>query len=334
MRDLLYKFSWVGVIILFIGFVAVTPIDAINQSKSTGQFWNAIIVAIAFVVTVVAAIILAIFRLLQLRRTLADIPRRYMIHLDDVSAKSAKLIASERTRCADIVERAKPQGKISHAGLMNPEVSNGVLDVPYEDVIIASSSRMELRATQLSPLFQRPIGMPFREYLLLLNSYKLIDNPDLLGKFIDMYEKARFSGKPIEEDQFNEYVACCIGVMFSIKAMDGNQSIRTQDSPSLFPSDSNNMVGNLALSRTSTLDRVLPGSRCHSRESSHVLPSYIYPHSSSSIVRPPITRFNSALSPSHTLSPLSTHISVAHSDGSDESSDIPSDSSVIIRRVS
>lgn len=331
MKDFYYKFSWVGVIILLVGFIAVTPIDAIRQSESTGQFWNAIIVVIAYIIAVIAAMVQSILRIIQVRRTLADIPKRYMIRLDDISSRSAKLIASERARCMDILDKCKPRNKISHAGLMNPEISGGMLNVPYEDVIIASTVRLEQRATQLSPFFKRPIGMPLREYLLLLNSYKLIDNTDMLFKFIRMYEKARFSGQPLEEDFFNDFVATCIGILFSIKAMDSNNFSRAQESPNLAAYDTSN------LSRSSTVDR-MSGSRGHSQENSQAFVTPFHPYSSSAVARPPITRFNSALSPthshsqSHTLSPLSTYVSIARTD-SRASSDVQSDSSVIIRHI-
>lgn len=224
---ILYRSSFVILVLVFGGLLVVTPIDTILQSQRSGQFWNVIIIVVAHVLTVLAVAILYTIRLVISRRSLADIPRRYIPRPEDISIESAKIIQSELSRCEDIVQKTLPMEKISHPGLMNPTLSNGNVNAPYEDVIETVNSFLELKSKTLHSSFGRPIGMPVREYVLLLLSYGAIDSPETVNKFITLYERLRFSGKPIQEKDFNDYMECSFKLLLNIKMPDGADEIRT-----------------------------------------------------------------------------------------------------------
>ncbi|ANB11540.1 Dlt1p [Sugiyamaella lignohabitans] len=214
----LYRISLICFLSIFIALLVATPIDVVHQSGTSGQFWDAIIVLIAYALTVVIAIFLYLVRLIQVRTSLSDIPRRYVMRKDDVSERCASRIRSELARCATIVEETLPQSEdISHPGLRNPDFTEGSMDIPYEEIAAACSTIVELKSKSLHPTFVRPRGMPLREYLILLESYDLLDWSEHTDMFLDLHEKARFSAKPLEEDEFNDYIESTIHLLYSIK---------------------------------------------------------------------------------------------------------------------
>jgi hypothetical protein len=220
-QNVLYRITLVFFISAFIALLAVTPIDTIHQSQTSGQFWDAIIIVVAYVLTVLSAVLLYLIRIWHVRRSLSDIPRRYMVRDDDIAEMSFNRIRSELARCAWIAhEVQKPRGRISHAGLRNPEIAEGVV-APYEEIVVTSNNIIEKKARTLHPSFARQKGMALREYLILLESYKLIDESANLEYFIGLYERARFSGKPMEEQEFNEYMEACFQMIYSIKLPEG-----------------------------------------------------------------------------------------------------------------
>ncbi len=120
-------------------------------------------------------------------------------------------------------------GTISHPGWSSPSS----LDLPslhYDPVIIELPHLIEAKAVSLAPadplpitpsspggspepplpdalaveLLQRPATMGFRDYISHLTSLDMIHPPTLGESFLALYEKARFSGRPLGEEKFRE----------------------------------------------------------------------------------------------------------------------------------
>lgn len=222
---ILYRASLLLLLAVFIGLLVVTPIDTILQSQSSGQFWNVIIIVVAYAITVVIALILYATRLVKTRRSLSDIPRRFIPRKDDLPKESGKLIEQELDRCLDIVNQTLPvKQHISHPGLMNPKISQGQFDAPYDQVIDTLNYYLELKTKKLYPGFKRPKGTPMREYIIWLIDYNVIDDQQTAWKFIQVYQDAKFSNQLITEEQFDEYMEVCVKLMFSIKDPDNSNN--------------------------------------------------------------------------------------------------------------
>lgn len=122
-------------------------------------------------------------------------------------------------------------GKISHPGWSSPS-SPDLPNLHYAPVIIELPHLIEAKAVSLAPhdpllptppsspgpsqsvhehslpdalaveLLQRPATMGLRDYIIHLISIDMIHPPQLGGEFLALYEKARFSGNPLEESDF------------------------------------------------------------------------------------------------------------------------------------
>lgn len=122
-------------------------------------------------------------------------------------------------------------GKISHPGWSSPS-SPDLPNLHYAPVIIELPHLIEAKAVSLAPhdpflptppsspgpsqsahenslpdalaveLLQRPATMGLRDYITHLISIDMIHPPQLGGEFLVLYEKARFSGNPLEESDF------------------------------------------------------------------------------------------------------------------------------------
>lgn len=332
MNNLLYQFSLVFFVVVFIGLVVITPVDTILQSQSSGQFWNVIITVAAYCLTVVIAIILYILRLIKTRRSLADIPRRYIPRPDDISPGSASLIESELSRCERIVKETMPStvnGSVSHAGFLPPEIATESFEGPYEEVVDAMVTFFSRKAVALHSSFGRPRGMAIREYLLLLQSYGIFEEHDapLIEEFLRMYEYARFSGKPLHKAQFNNFVETCFKVLFAMKPPPSHS--QPPDSPQT------SSEFNLNLSRTSTADQ----HRTNRFQNPFLTRPQMSPRLNSSLSRyhsTPLSPFHSIRtegSVRNELDRIETDVSSSSSSYTSSSS-FSADGSVIIRRNS
>lgn len=122
-------------------------------------------------------------------------------------------------------------GKISHPGWSSPS-SPDIPNLHYASVIIELPHLIEAKAVSLAPhdplfptpssspapnqstyetplpdglaveLLQRPATMGLRDYITHLTTLDMIHPPQLGGDFLELYEKARFSGNSLEESDF------------------------------------------------------------------------------------------------------------------------------------
>lgn len=123
-------------------------------------------------------------------------------------------------------------GKITHPG-WSPPSSPDLPNLQYDIVIAELPDLIEAKAVSLAPtehqpiaqqyeiplpderiveILQRPLNMGLRDYLAYLDSLALIKPSSLGSEFLTLYERARFSTKPLHEPQFRSLM----GVFASI----------------------------------------------------------------------------------------------------------------------
>lgn len=216
-----YYISLIFLICCFITFIVATPIDTTIQSRDTGQFWNTIIILNAYGFTFILAIIIYAVRIVTTRRALNMVPHAYyIVQKGSLPTVCVRLINMELDRCDSIAQKSLPEpGHVSHPGMMRPLLSQGgrLADTPYEDVIAVSASMIEAKSAALHPAFGRQAGMPLREYLGFLQTYGMLPTPSIVEDFLRRYEKARFSGKLMEEDEFDNYMEACRKLLISLR---------------------------------------------------------------------------------------------------------------------
>lgn len=216
-KQWLYLLSHVLLIVFIIGFMVVSPIDIITQSRQTNQFWNGAIVIAGCVIFIVLALLLSFLRLFRTRQNLSDIPRRYVPRSDDVPNNVAREIRSELDRCKQILRDTKPIEKVAHAGLAPPDSSGDIPpDVPYKDVVDTTALLVDSRAKNIHFSFGKPVGMPFREYISHLISCHVISDASVGFQFVELYERLRFSGKAISAPEIRTFIERLMRLMENI----------------------------------------------------------------------------------------------------------------------
>lgn len=217
----LYYISLAFLLLCLIAFIVATPVDTVIQSHDTGQFWNAIVILGAYVLTLVIALVIYIARIVSTKRALNSIPHAYFIgQVASMPSACVAVIQQEQARCADLAKRVEPpKGQVSHAGMMPPTISEGgrLVDTPYADVIAVSSSMIGSKASAFHPSFGRPIGMPLREYLGFLQDYGILPVNSVVTDFLAQYEYARFSGRLLTELEFDQYMEACRKLLVSLQ---------------------------------------------------------------------------------------------------------------------
>lgn len=338
----LYNASLVVLVSCFLALLAVTPIDTIQQSQSTGQFWDVIIILCAYALAAAVAAVMYLVRIWKVRRWLLDIPRQYTVHPSDVPREMARLIKSEKERCAQIVRDTAPKERISHTGLPNPRYTADIdFNAPYEEVVVTASSLVEAKARSLRPSLVRPPGMPMREYIGLLLEARLVEDEGNANAFVTYYERLRFRGSAIGEEDFNNFAGATSQLLYMMRGPDGPVVGGGGLSPLMTgPASRKASTGGETSPGLVALDSAYSFSRTHSRDSSWAMgaqsPYLALAQASSS--RPPVSRYTSSiLVPISTLSPQQTQQTTGSvpeevlSDAASNAS-IPSNSSVIVRR--
>ncbi|KAK9366837.1 hypothetical protein V1509DRAFT_628686 [Lipomyces kononenkoae] len=199
----LYRGSLFLLIFFTCGFVIVTPADLISQALRNKQIFDVIIVAAIYFAVGLVALIIYVNRLYSVRVALSDIPKRYVPGEQDFPKRCANTIESELIRCRMIQEALLPPDTVSHPGLPPPHSEFDFPQVPYVEVLMESVKLLETKASTLYPTLRRKPSMSWKEYVLSLGQYVNFD--EVLGhRFIDAYEDARYSGRPITEDKFKD----------------------------------------------------------------------------------------------------------------------------------
>jgi hypothetical protein len=138
---------------------------------------------------------------------------------DSKKAGSSGAVPKEET---GTIPPARPVwGDIAHNGWSTP-TSPDLPNLQYVTVILELPHLIEARAVSLAPpdpestsesplpdiravdLLQRPAAMGLRDYIGHLTSVGVISSPSIATDFLASYEYARFSSRPLSENQFRD----------------------------------------------------------------------------------------------------------------------------------
>lgn len=164
-------------------------------------------------------------------------------------------------------------GIISHPGWSSPS-SPDLPNLHYEPVIHELAHLIEAKAVSLAPkesiplmpiepdsppprdpfaveLLQRPATMGLRDYIWHLTSLGMIHPSSLGDDFLNIYEKARFSNRPLDETEFRALMHIFAAILRGMTALHPDaipNELRagdsTSDRPSSYPSSLTNNTNN------------------------------------------------------------------------------------------
>lgn len=166
---------------------------------------------------------------------------------DDSPTASARISAITKSETKK--DEEPTWGKISHPGWSSPS-SPDLPNLQYDIVIAELPDLIEAKAVSLAPtehqptsqpdeiplpderiveVLQRPLNMGLRDYLAYLDSLALI-NPSSLGvEFLALYERARFSTKPLHERQFRNLMGVFASILRGMTTLNPNLLGELQD---------------------------------------------------------------------------------------------------------
>lgn len=184
-----YSTTFTAVFLLLVAHIVLTPADAIYQSYKAGRIFDIIILAGAYTLTALLAILLYASRLYSNRSVLKDIPKSFIpIEKEDLPGKSVRrLIVDSLARSVVVAYQARPRpksleaespsisgrisalirtgeegcydhhltwGVVAHSGWSSPS-SPDLPDLQYEAVIKELTDLIEAKAVSLAPVDPR-----------------------------------------------------------------------------------------------------------------------------------------------------------------------------------
>ncbi|CAH6722894.1 putative defect at low temperature protein 1 [[Candida] jaroonii] len=229
-------FRWIYSVSLFIlvsilmALIAVTPIDVIVQTASAS--FSGIKLFIVIVVCVLFLIIsftLYFSRIYQHRVAMNDIPNHsmYVPQEHDLPKRIYHHIDEKNQYCKEVQEMAGPLTNditINYPGMQPPEyiqarnVGSGNLLPPslhYDEVIRSFTDKFTILENFESSL-KTPKHFTFREMVLSIaqdlriNRKAGAEELPNFSLFLSLYEKFKFSGKLIEENEMVDFMVECI----------------------------------------------------------------------------------------------------------------------------
>ncbi|CAR23436.1 Dlt1p [Lachancea thermotolerans CBS 6340] len=208
----LYRTSLVVLVLFFVGFSVVVPIDAMAQaSRSTNDALNTFIVVGAFVAFGVLSIIIAVGRVLVQRSCLQDIPKGYLpITPEDMPHQpSRSMILEQMDRSHKLaVLLKKPKEPVTHDGLARPDSDDHGLPplLNYEDSIKIITSRLKYQGVFSNLVkLDSDTGDTFATIARSMSAQNKLSSSEA-AEYIKLYEAIRFSGKEITKEQFLQFM--------------------------------------------------------------------------------------------------------------------------------
>ena len=140
-------------------------------------------------------------------------------------------------------------GTIAHPGWSSP-ASPDLPNLHYDSVIAELPDLMEAKAVSLAPLnpqstpqsdqipvpderiveiLQRPLNMGLRDYMAYLDTLGLINPPTLTADFLTLYERARFSSKPLDEPTFRSLMNIFASILRGMTKLSAELLAELQD---------------------------------------------------------------------------------------------------------
>lgn len=167
-------------------------------------------------------------------------------------------------------------GTISHPGWSSPS-SPDLPNLHYDPVILELAHLIEAKAVSLAPpesvsflptkaesspprdpfaveLLQRPATMGLRDYIWHLTSLGMIHPSSLGDDFLHIYEKARFSNRPLDEAEFRALMHIFAAILRGMTALDPDtipNEVRGEELTSERPSSPSSSFSNKTNNRSS-----------------------------------------------------------------------------------
>ncbi|CUS22869.1 LAQU0S07e01970g1_1 [Lachancea quebecensis] len=233
----LYRTSLVVLVLFFVGFSVVVPIDAMAQaSRSTNDALNTFIVVGAFVSFGVLSIVIAVGRVLVQRSCLQDIPKGYLpITPEDMPHQpSRSMILEQMDRSHKLaILLKKPKEPVTHDGMARPDSDDHGLPplLNYEDSIKIITSRLKYQGVFSNLVkLDSDTGDTFAKMAKSMSTQNRLSSNEIKD-YVKLYEAIRFSGKEITKEQFLQFMDQSIFFLDSLISTGGldSHSNRTSD---------------------------------------------------------------------------------------------------------
>lgn len=170
-------------------------------------------------------------------------------------------------------------GTISHPGWSSPS-SPDLPNLNYEPVILELSNLIEAKAVSLAPshplyasdspvespetfipdaiaieVLQRPAAMGLRDYMAHLTKLGMVNPPNLGGKFLSLYERARFSGEALREEEFRDLMSVFAEILRNMQTLDESivESLHAAAEGIAIESSSGSSIDSRSLSSNATV---------------------------------------------------------------------------------
>ncbi|KAL8710738.1 MAG: hypothetical protein Q9220_004756 [cf. Caloplaca sp. 1 TL-2023] len=170
-------------------------------------------------------------------------------------------------------KKIPPWGTISHPGWPSPSSP----DLPFlqlDPIILELPNLIEAKAVSFAPddplcdteitaveedgptpdplivdILQRPTTMGLRDYFAQLTALGIIaSSSELVARFLRLYEKARFSGFPLNETEFRHLMAMFAEILRSMKPLDPDLVTQLRADNESFEHDGDGIADNDAIS--------------------------------------------------------------------------------------
>ncbi|PKY44250.1 hypothetical protein RhiirA4_513110 [Rhizophagus irregularis] len=214
---ILYTSIIIFLMLLTVVTVGTSALDIIIQAVAADPT-NKTFVIIAggsYFLTGIAAFILGLGRLFNVKRALNDIPKS---HIPKDSPKSVdNLIVSELIRVSRIDVKLRPEDGCQPGW--------GIPGSPYDNIhfrssIIETFSVLEKQVVKNSSFLTRQPSMSVQRYIDFLVEHGIIDR-ELGNAYVEGYERARFSDEEVPEEQYIKFMKLVIQLLRPL-GFDGN----------------------------------------------------------------------------------------------------------------
>jgi hypothetical protein len=183
-------------------------------------------------------------------------------------AGSRKDATSEEVRPVEIPQHKPVWGEIEHPGWASP-TSHDLPNLQYDTVVSELPNLIEAKAITLAPpdpeshaeppmldpdavaLLQRPDFMGLREYLMYLTDLAVLAPLPTTSEFLAKYEAARFSGRPLSNEQFRSLMHLFSEILQNMHPLSPAALARYEDDGSSGPGPSESDIDNDAPRGTS-----------------------------------------------------------------------------------
>jgi hypothetical protein len=237
-------------------------------------------------------------------------PRNLQPELERIKKQHDGSDDGEPTTVGNIIQidpQHPPWGRISHAGWSSPSQLDAHLapHIQFRTVVMELPNLVEARAVSLAPpdpfftasaqegttlpdllvvdLLSRSPTADMRSYLAQLSGLGLFP-PHAGQDFVQRYEHARFSPRPINEDEFEELMSAFAALLASMNQLPP-RVIDMAHSGSDVSSDTSSLSS--ISSRSDSISSSIAGSVFRARTPGSRLPSFYTPRASMSVARTP-----------------------------------------------